>query len=277
VPFIWVAGVQGRDREAGQGGRSYPERQTVGTAITADGTKNGRFLASCGLLKPEGLVHPSDKKNSGLHHDLNEVTMKTTGLLNAFPLIAVRRSIQDLLTFFRFTQAEAFALLSAYGLHALEQDRLQNDRPDKPKETDGSLGTVSHCKPISDPPVPIPLGVHPDFTRVHWRAASRKQVHRYHPEPPSSLSPLQRREPTLAPPPLKPESTRRWNEPDQSTKDLLTPADLDTAFEKILEGCCIDWPERLATEKFGVGIAELVAAAFVLAALVVLAQWTVLS
>jgi hypothetical protein len=52
------------------------------------------------------------------------------------------------------------------------------------------------------------------------------------------------------------------------------PADLDTALAEIAEGCCFYWPESLAVERVHVGIAEIVAAAFVFAGFVVLAQWT---
>jgi hypothetical protein len=51
---------------------------------------------------------------------------------------------------------------------------------------------------------------------------------------------------------------------------------LATAFEEMVEGCCIDWPERLGVERVWAGIAELVAAALVVAGVVVLARWTVL-
>lgn len=106
----------------------------------------------------------------------NKVAMKTTGLLNSFFLISVRSIVQDFLRFFRFTEADASALLSAYGLHALEVDRLQNNRPNEQKETSGSLEKVSHRKRIDQPPGPIPIGVHPDFTLGNWATTSRKHV-----------------------------------------------------------------------------------------------------
>ncbi len=66
--------------------------------------------------------------------------MKTTRLLNPFFLISVRKIVHDFLAFFRFTEADAGALLSAFGLNALELDRLLNNHPNEQKETSGSLG-----------------------------------------------------------------------------------------------------------------------------------------
>lgn len=50
------------------------------------------------------------------------------------------------------------------------------------------------------------------------------------------------------------------------------PADLDTAFVEITEEFDFDWPESLAAERVHVGKAAIVAAAFVFAGIVVLAQ-----
>jgi hypothetical protein len=50
------------------------------------------------------------------------------------------------------------------------------------------------------------------------------------------------------------------------------PANLDTALVEIAEGCCFDWPESLPVERVHVGIAGIVAAAFVFAGFVVLAR-----
>jgi hypothetical protein len=103
--------------------------------------------------------------------------MKTTRLLNSVFLISVRSIVRNFLLFFRFTEADACALLSAYGIHALEVDRLQNNRPDEQKETNGSLEKVSHRKLTGQPPGPIPIGVHPDFTLGKWPTSSRKYLY----------------------------------------------------------------------------------------------------
>jgi hypothetical protein len=45
------------------------------------------------------------------------------------------------------------------------------------------------------------------------------------------------------------------------------PADLDTAFDEIAEGCCFDWPKSSAVERLQIGIAAiLVFAGFVVLA-----------
>jgi hypothetical protein len=102
--------------------------------------------------------------------------MKITHLVNSFFLIFVR-SI-DFLALFRFTEADACALLSVYGLSIFEVDRLQNNRPHEQRQTSGSRGKVIHRKWTNQPPEPMPIGVHPDFTCGDWTAASRKQVGR---------------------------------------------------------------------------------------------------
>jgi len=101
--------------------------------------------------------------------------MKTTGLHNSLVLIAARELVQDFLAFFRFTEADACALLSAYGLYALEIDHQQNSSNEQ-KETGGSLETVSDRQRTGEPPRPIPIGVHPDFTGANWTPASRNRI-----------------------------------------------------------------------------------------------------
>jgi hypothetical protein len=97
--------------------------------------------------------------------------MKTTKLPDSFLLISFRRIVQDFLAFFRFTEADAIALLSAYGRYALEADRLQDNRPIVQKKTSGILGETNHRKRIGEPSWPIAIGVHPDFTRGNWVTA----------------------------------------------------------------------------------------------------------
>jgi hypothetical protein len=104
--------------------------------------------------------------------------MKTTRLPDSFLLISFRRIVQDFLAFFRFTEADAIALLSAYGRYALEADRLQDNRPIVQKKTSGSLGETNHRKRIGEPSGPIAIGVHPDFTRGNWTTAWQNQVSR---------------------------------------------------------------------------------------------------
>jgi hypothetical protein len=104
--------------------------------------------------------------------------MKTTGLNNSFLLVSVRRIGQGFLALFRFTEADVYALLSAYGGYALEVDRLQNNRPIAQKEASGKLVETSQRMRIGASSGPIPIGVHPDFILANWTTASRNQVSR---------------------------------------------------------------------------------------------------
>ena len=74
--------------------------------------------------------------------------MKRTRTLNSFFLIPGRDLVKNLLAFFRFTETDACALLSAYGIHSLAVDRLQNTRSNEQKET-GSPMQIR--EPISAP------------------------------------------------------------------------------------------------------------------------------
>jgi hypothetical protein len=74
--------------------------------------------------------------------------MKTTGLCNFFLSISVRGIVQDFLAFFRFTEADACTILSAYGLYAPGVDRLKNNLPNEQEETDGSLPSFEAPKKI---------------------------------------------------------------------------------------------------------------------------------
>jgi len=104
--------------------------------------------------------------------------MKTSRLPNSFLLISFRKISQHFLAFFRFTEADAIALLSAYGGYALEADRLQANRPIVQKKTSGSLGETNHRKRIGEPSGPIAIGVHPDFIRGNWTTTWQNHVPR---------------------------------------------------------------------------------------------------
>ena len=82
-------------------------------------------------------------------------------------LLAILRCLgTDFLGFFRFTEADARALLSAYGLYALEIDGPQKSSNEQ-KKAGENLGAISRRR-IGEPPWPIPIGVHPDFARANW-------------------------------------------------------------------------------------------------------------
>jgi hypothetical protein len=104
--------------------------------------------------------------------------MKTMRLFNSCLLLSVRSIFQKFLAFFRFTEADASVLLSAYGLHELELDRRKNNHPNEPKESSGGMEALSHCKRAAEPPAPIPVGVHPiSFGRTElfplWKRSAK--------------------------------------------------------------------------------------------------------
>jgi hypothetical protein len=193
--------------------------------------------------------------------------MKTTGLPNPFRLIPVRRIAQDFLAFFLLTESDTNALLFAYGLYGLDVDLLPNDRRNKQKRIGANSGKVSRRKRSGEPPLPIPIGVHPDFMEVSSTTAALKRLHRSNPKIPSSTSPTPSREPISDP----------SNEPDHSTENAPMPATLSTAFAETVEECNFNWPESLRVEKAYAGIVEIVAGVFVLAGLIALAERIILS
>ena len=89
-----------------------------------------------------------------------------------------RRILQGFLEIFRLTEADASVLLSAYGLHALEIDRLQQNRLNEQKATSRSSEKINCGRQIGPLSVPIPIGIHPDFISGNWKAGRRKHVHR---------------------------------------------------------------------------------------------------
>jgi hypothetical protein len=84
-------------------------------------------------------------------------------------LSALRKIEQYFLAVFRFTEADAGCILSAYGLPCFEVDRLQNSWPDEEEAERAHFGRVKRRKLKGEPPGPIPLGIHPDFISGNWR------------------------------------------------------------------------------------------------------------
>ena len=82
--------------------------------------------------------------------------------------------MQSFLDIFRFTEADASVLLSAYGLHALEIDRLSGNRSEQPEEA--LKGQITHRKRKGAPAAPILIGVHPDFIVGNWKTAGRRST-----------------------------------------------------------------------------------------------------
>jgi len=93
-------------------------------------------------------------------------------------LISVRDIVRNFPAVFRgFTEQDACALLSAYGLYALEVARLQNDRVNEQKETNGNFGGSLQRNSIDGFPGPISIGVHPDIMRTKRTNSSRNHAH----------------------------------------------------------------------------------------------------
>jgi hypothetical protein len=67
--------------------------------------------------------------------------IKTLLLTPSFRSLA-RDIGKNFLAFFRFTEADACTLLSPYGLHALEENRLQNNRSNEPYQSPKDSPTV---------------------------------------------------------------------------------------------------------------------------------------
>jgi hypothetical protein len=68
----------------------------------------------------------------------------------------------EVLEFFRLTEADGYIIMSAYGLHAVDADNFQENQ----KETNKAFVEVQDRKLISEPPAPLPIGVHPEFIRL---------------------------------------------------------------------------------------------------------------
>ena len=105
--------------------------------------------------------------------------MTKRSLLISFFLISVRGIVRNFRAFFRgFTEEDACALLSAYGLYGLEVARLQNDRSNEEKETNRSFSDAHHRNSIDGFPDLISVGVHPDIFRTKRTNGSRNHARR---------------------------------------------------------------------------------------------------
>jgi hypothetical protein len=103
--------------------------------------------------------------------------MKKTHFLNSCFFISCRKIVKAFLAFLQFNEADACTLLSAYGLYALEVDRLQNDRSSEQEEEGDSFEGVSPRKQLREPTGPVPIGIHPvrwSFGRLENRPTRRR-------------------------------------------------------------------------------------------------------
>jgi hypothetical protein len=100
--------------------------------------------------------------------------MKTSSSRIGLFLRYTRFLMQSFLDIFRFTEADASVLLSAYGLQAFEIDRLSRGRVEQPE--DPSKRQINHRRRKRAPAAPILIGVHPDFIMGNWKTADRRST-----------------------------------------------------------------------------------------------------
>jgi hypothetical protein len=74
----------------------------------------------------------------------------------------VRNLFRNVLASFRGTEADACALVAAYGLYAFELERLQDNRSVEQKASSPKSFGSTHSKWNGSSIGPIPIGVHPD-------------------------------------------------------------------------------------------------------------------
>ena len=109
--------------------------------------------------------------------------VKTIRLLS-FASRIFRTVAAEILEFFRLTETDGYIIISAYGLHALEVDDLQENKTG----TNKALVDVQDRKLIGEPPAPLPIGVHPEFIRQSAGSKNplRKKAKRLLPKQPES-------------------------------------------------------------------------------------------
>jgi hypothetical protein len=187
--------------------------------------------------------------------------------------MSVRCVVRNIRTLFRgFNEEDACALLSAYGLHAFELERAQNNHPFEQKERNGNAG---NSRAIATLPVafpgPIAIGVHPDIFRRKRRNGLPKHTSiRRAIERPSSLSPVQDCERRSVPPSPKLCRICRSDEPNQCSNNVAISTDM--AFVETVERMDFDWPDSLAVEGSKTGVAGFVKAMLVSAGFVAFAR-----
>ena len=104
--------------------------------------------------------------------------MKTVLLLASYLARVPRAMGEGLLAFFRFTEEDALVLLSAYGFHAAEIERLQKSGSDENGKNRIPLSAKRY--PLPAPSYgPIPLGLHFELVGIIFGTASRRHPHRF--------------------------------------------------------------------------------------------------
>jgi hypothetical protein len=93
-------------------------------------------------------------------------------------LLSIRSLLQKLRAFFRFTENDAFALLSAYGLCVFELNRFPDNPPNEQKERRRKFDDSNRRNSNDCLLGPLPIGVHPDITRAKRTKDSQKHADR---------------------------------------------------------------------------------------------------
>jgi hypothetical protein len=91
-------------------------------------------------------------------------------------LLSAQSILQKLRAFFRLTENDAFALLSAYGLCVFEMNRFPDNPSNEQKERPRHFGHSNRRNSNDCLLGPVPIGVHPDITRAKRTKDSQKHA-----------------------------------------------------------------------------------------------------
>jgi hypothetical protein len=90
---------------------------------------------------------------------------------------SVRGIARKVLAFFQgFTEADARALLSAYGLYEVEIDHLRQNRSNQRREIGRDFGRLGYGNPMERLPGLLPIGVHPALVQVSRTHTTRNRA-----------------------------------------------------------------------------------------------------
>jgi hypothetical protein len=176
--------------------------------------------------------------------------------------------IRDFLAFFKPTDADASIWLAAYGVHPIDVDQLKNSRLTEQTETDRISDASTHPRPIAEPPIPFPAGIHPDITWVRRNALTPK---RYWSDYPETLAALAGQSPFRLLESSQPDGCDPLQAWDQS-KLISSMSELSTALVEMREESRFNLPESSSDERARVGIADLIGAMILVAAALLLIQ-----
>jgi hypothetical protein len=104
----------------------------------------------------------------------SKVDMITKRCLSTFLSGFWQRLVQEFLALFRFTEADARAILLAYGVPDFEIARLESDRSEGAEGP--SKAKSGRRQYMVWSPWPIPIGIHPDFISGKWRTTRPRRV-----------------------------------------------------------------------------------------------------